>query len=335
MAMIFIDGFDEYTNPSSKWDGVGALNQGSNDLTGTKSRTGLGCYVTQGPFGPFKNVNNLSNLIIGVAYLIQTSPGGQVFELLTGGVAGSLQQLVGVNSNGSIYVQVGGATFYTSAPGVIIAGVYAYVEFQVHVATVGGSFTLRVNGNTVLSQTGINTDPAAAGSVDTVEIRGAGGGGTCFFDDFYLFDTTGAANNSFAGPVRVYTALPTSDNTPLLWTPSTGTVHFSLVNGVPAESQTTYVFDAGVGNSDDYLYNLTNVPASVTILGVQHGVDAFLDAAGAGSVGSDCATHVSGSTALSTSPHIYSFPRDTDPVVAGPWTLANLINRQFGPNRTA
>lgn len=333
MAMVFIDGFDEYTNPTSTWDGVGALNQGTNDLTGTKSRTGIGCYVTNGPFGPFKIVNNLSQLIVGIAVNCVGTPGGQVFGLFSSGVSGIFQFLIGINVNGSITVQT--VAGYTTAPGIILGGVYAYIEIQVAISAVAGSFTLRVNGATVLQQSGINTDRAGSGFIDTVQIRGAGGGATNYFDDFYLFDTTGAVNNSLAGAVKIYTALPTSDNSPLQWTPSSAGAHFSLVNGVPAESQVSYVQTPTIGQIDNYLYNVSAIPAAVTILGVQHRLDAFLDAAGSGNVGSECGNTLQGSASLSTSPHIYSFPRDTDPVAAGPWTLTNLISRQFGPNRTA
>lgn len=336
MSILFIDGFDEYLNPANTWDGVGAANQGSNDLTGTKSRTGVGCYVTNGPFGPFKAVQNKNQLVMGVAAFCVNIPGGQVFGLFSGGISGTIQTLVGIQSNGQIFVQIGAGAAQFSNPGVIIANAYQYIELQITISAGSGSYVLRVNGATILTASGINTDPAGSGFVDAVQLRGAGGGSTLYFDDFYLFDTTGGVNNSLAGPVKIYTALPTSDNAPLQWTPSTPGTHFNLVNGVPAENQVTFVSSGTIGQADDYLYNLSSVPSNVTILGVQHRVDALLDAAGSGSVGSDCGNgHVIGSVALNTTPHLFSFPRDTDPVVAGPWTLTNLISRQFGPSRTA
>ena len=342
MAMIFISGFDLDSNPATDFDGVGSGSAGFNDLTGTLSRTGAGCYVSQTPFGPFKVFTARNNLIVGIAVLCTTVPAGGVFTLTSGGDTGNTQLAVDINSDGSVSVQAGNPPFNvvlgSTAPGLVLSGVYAYIELDLSVInTTTGAFTLRVNGTTALTKTNVNTNTAGSGTVDTVIVTGPGGGLTSHFDDFYIFDHSGSTNNSLAGPVRVYTALPVSDNTPLQWTPSTGsTTHFNLVNGVPAENQTTYVAAASSGLTDEYLYDLSQVPTSVTILGVQHGLDSFLDAAGSGSVDSACGNTTAGTPfALSTSGHIYSFPRDTDPVAAGPWTRTNLLVRPFGPDRTA
>lgn len=340
--MLFIAGFDLDTNPATDFDGVGA-NSGSNDLTGTKSRTGVGCYVSSGPFGPYKTFTGKTALIAGVAELCTSTPAGAVFTFFSGGTGGGsvIQAQVVINSNGSLSVLSSNTPFQnhlgTTSPGIILTNVYAYIELDVSsVNSVTGAFTLRVNGATVLTGTNVNTNPAASGTIDTVQINGPGGGLTAYFDDFYIFDHSGGTNNSLAGPARVYTALPVSDNTPLQWTPSTAGTHFNLVNGIPAETQSTYVSAASSGLIDEYLYDLSQVPTSVTILGVQHGLDSFLDAAGSGSVDSACGnTNAGAPIALSTSAHIYPFPRDTDPVAAGPWTRANLLVRPFGPNRTA
>lgn len=335
MAMMFIDGFDEYSFPAQKWTGVGAGSQGQNDLTGTLSRTGRGCYNTTGPFGPYFSFVARNHIIMGVA----VNGGPFIFQAISGGAA----NVNTVNQMTVVTTGTGGVQAYNSgnkvnefsAPGILLSG-YNYVELDIHITGVGvGNFTVRVNGAVVINKTGVNVDPAGSGLIDTVQLLGSAGGSSCIFDDFYLFDSTGSTNNSLAGAVRVYTALPVSDSTPLQWTPSGGSAHFSLVNGVPAENQTTYVYDGTVGNIDDYLYDITGVPGGLQILGVQHGLYAELDSAGSGSIGSDCQGNAEGSVAMSTSPHLFTFERDTDPVVAGPWTLANLATRSFGPKRTA
>lgn len=339
MALIWMDGFDNYTNGSTNYLANG---QGTNDLSGTKSRTGVGAYVSTGPNGPYVSIAKRVTLTVGIAIAPPSPPAGLIFTLFANGVdnVNSVTQLqLALNTDGSITVLSFNVPFQASlgrtAPNLLFGNTYAYVELQATANQVTGSFTLRVNGATVLAKTNVNTDPAGVTGYDTVRIGGATSGLFTSFDDFYVFDSSGGANNTFAGAARIYTALPTSDSSPLQWTPSTGVTHFNLVNGVPAETQSTYVFDAGVGNTDQYLYNVSAIPATVQILGVQHGMDAFLDSAGSGSLGSSCGGVVAGSVALSTSPHIYSFQYDTDPVAAGAWTLAHLTVRPFGPNRTA
>lgn len=342
MALLFCDGWDEYNGIADKYTGVGSPTAGTIDLTGTKSRTGLGCYVSQTPFGPYQSFTPKTDLIVGIAIAPSDPPQGDVFVITSGGigtVSSTTQIKVALNSDGSATVKTGNDPFPsilgTTAPNLVFSGVYAYIELQAICGSVAGSFTLRINGATVLVKTNVNTNPAGSGTFDTVGVRGPGGGLTAEFDDFYICDTSGSHNNSLLGAIRVYTALPTSDNSPLQWTPSTGVAHFSLVNGVPAESQTTDVQTGAAGNTDQYLYNLTNIPAGVSILGVQHGLYAELDAAGSGSIGSAVGGSVAGNTAITTTPHIYTFPYDTDPATGLPWVMANLIAKPIGPNRTA
>lgn len=339
MAMLFCDGWDEYNGIADKYTGVGNITNGTIDLTGTRSRTGIGCYVTNGPFGPYQSYTKKTDLAVGLAVTPSAPVGGDVFLFFAGSVVGTIQLGVTLNADGSVSVISQNVPFTvrlgTTVPDLVFSGVYAYIELLGHCNSVTGSFTLRVNGATVLTATNVNTDPAGNNGFDTVQLRGPGGGLTAVFDDFYICDTSGAHNNTLLGAIRVYTALPTSDNSPLQWTPSVAGTHFNLVNGVPAESQTTFVSSPTAGQTDQYLYNVSSVPAGVTILGVQHGLYASLDAAGSGSVGSSVGGIVAGSDALSTTPHLYTFEYDTDPVTGLPWIMANLIGRPIGPNRTA
>lgn len=339
MALMMIDGFDEYLNAPTKYIGG---TQGQNDLSGSKSRTGIGAWHAIGPNGPYTSFVKRTTLILGLAVSPANPPGQALFQMNVGGVFNInafIQAQLYINADGSVSVVNRNvpfqATLGTSAPGLVLSGVYNYIEMKVFCNPTTGSVQVRINGALVLNLTNVNTDPTSQGGIDTVMLNGPTGGLTSYYDDMYLCDNSGGTNNDFLGAVRVYTALPVSDNSPLQWTPSTGVTHFNLVNGVPAESQTTYVQDLSIGNVDQYLYNVSAIPAGVQILGVQHGLYASLDASGSGSVGSECGGTLAGSAALTTVPHIYSFPRDTDPVVSGPWTMANLISRQFGPNRTA
>lgn len=72
-------------------------------------------------------------------------------------------------------------------------------------------------------------------------------------DDVYLLDTTGTANNTYLGDVRVQTLLLSSDGSNLGMTPSSGTAHYSLVNEVTPDT-TTYVSSSSAGTKDSYHY---------------------------------------------------------------------------------
>jgi hypothetical protein len=83
--------------------------------------------------------------------------------------------------------------YVTSAAGVISANVWYYIELQMYIANAGGYVTLRVNGTTVASATGIDTQVLGSPSspIARLFLRGGGTGVTVLFDDLYL--TTGSS----------------------------------------------------------------------------------------------------------------------------------------------
>lgn len=84
------------------------------------------------------------------------------------------------------------------------------------------------------------------------------------YDDFAINDATGTFQNSWIGPGKTALMVPVGDSSPVQWTPSTGTVHYALVDDVPSapDEDTTYVSASGSVNVEDW-YTLTDLPAEV------------------------------------------------------------------------
>jgi hypothetical protein len=198
-----------------------------------------------------------------------------------------------------------------------------------------GSCIVRVNGVVVLNLTGIVTGEGGADSASNFQFRGIGGGGT-YIDDFYLNDLTGAVDNDFEGPIRIYALLPGADSAPLAWSPSVAGPHFPLVDSVPIDPS-KYVYDASVGDIDSYLYDASAIPLNASIHGIQHCLFANLDSAGSASVGSrvNGADAPGGGVALTTTGHIYPTPWDLNPLTGLPWTAADIVAVVAGPKVTA
>lgn len=128
----------------------------------------------------------------------------------------------------------------TSAAAVMGAGAWYHIEFLMDSTT--GDYEVRVEGATVL--TGIDATPAT-GNFGLVAFVGAwkpGSGGTNsqpYVKDLTLADDAGSVNNSFIGPVTVYTLLVDGDVSSG-WTKSTGTSDYALLDTL-APDDTTYI----------------------------------------------------------------------------------------------
>lgn len=73
----------------------------------------------------------------------------------------------------------------------------------------------------------------------------------------------------FAEAVNTSSLLPMSDGTYTAWTPSTGALHYQLVDESSCNGTTDYNSTTVVGNRDSYGVSLTSVPNGSTITNIQ------------------------------------------------------------------
>jgi len=334
MALLFTDSFDHYIDLGQKYTEV-PIGCGSIVATPGLARTGPQCYEG-GPIGPAVSFTARDTWIAGAGakYVTGVSAGNFII-FLAGGTTGNKCGSLRVNSDGSVFVQIGPdpANLYygPSAPGVVQSNNWNYLEVKIKFATSGGHITVNVNGFQVLHYTGINTDPFGYGSPNTVQLSGPGSGLSVAIDDYYICDTSGGVNDDFLGPVRVYSGPPVSDSTPLQWITSAGATHFNLVSSIPP-NPATYVTDATVGDVDQYIHSVSAVPVTSTIKAVQHVLNAQVDTVGVRKVSSVCAngTGMAG-MALTTTYHMLWAPYDINPVSGNPWDISDFATVPFGP----
>jgi hypothetical protein len=339
MALLFVDSFDHYDTLTLKWS---ANTTGIIDLSGTQARTGVGCCVCF-PFGPELNVNNELGVVMGDAYKTQSLV-NDIHGFISGtGVFRVRQVRVRANSDGSVSVLSGNdpgpVVLGTSAPNLLSVGVYAYIETKISAFSASANVTIRINGQTVLTLTGVNTNPDGTGHYNTMYLQGPGNGPSGFHDDIYLLNLVdsgvpGNPNNDFLGAVRNYAQVPIADASPLQWTPSTGVTHFNLVNAIPQQTA-TFVSDDNIGDVDQYVYGTTGVVPPVTVFGVQVCLLGALDAAGSRSVGANVGGVQGSGAPLTTSFNMVKNPYDGNPVNSKAWQLTDFGTVRFGPGITA
>lgn len=284
---------------------------------------GLACYISNGQSIPF---------------FMQFGSGGAVLVYIT----------IELDSTISIKVGPGNTSIWNSAPLVVTTDVFHYFEF--HVLLGGGtpitvSCDLHVDGqtwaSTITGNTGYNSSNLIIDGayMNQITVGGASGSGqTIYLCDIYCLnsDTTDinghtTSLDTFLGDVDIDTILPVADNT-TNWTPSSGSVHYVLVDEVPPDDDTTYISSDTPTNLDDFEFEQI-VGFSGTILGAQLLVYAKKDAEGTrtieGTVGGTAQVNNNG-----TEQYLYDyydyfiFPLDSDN--GTPWTVTNFNAERFG-----
>lgn len=266
-----------------------------------------------------------TTLVIGFAYQA-TGYGQGVFDIRDG----STQQVTFItNADGSVSVTRAGTVLGTSAAGVMILNQWNYFEVKVTIDNSAGSYEVRKNGVAILSGTGKDTQNTANASATNVLFRTS----FCFFDDLYIADTSGTANNDFLGDVNVKAYFPDADGTAEQWTLSAGTDSFALLDDNPADDDTTYIQSSTTGQTTRCTHQ--DVASTDTILAVLHVVLARKTDASATSLKLTqfiaSTSYDDGTTpALTTSFAYYQRVMDVNPNTGAAWSPSAVNAAEFG-----
>lgn len=325
-----MDSFDHYNDTSTKW----FIGGGAVDLTGTLSRTGIGCMDLAGSTtGPFLLFNGISRFVSGTAFYLDNFPQptfGEIMNFIET-VTNTRQVRIVCYPDCSIGVLNENTVLGRSAPGQLVINSYNYIEVDAIIATLGAC-VVRVNEQVVLNLNNVRTQfPGSLSLVNAWRLKGFGITASTRHDDVYLRDPDGETfGQSFWGAEKTFAIVPDADAAPLNWTPSSGTDHFSLVNEIPPDNGATYVESNTVNQKDQYSQSnsaITN-PLATSIPCVQHCL-CMADPAVTRSVGSCADGAIEGNQVLTDAFLIYNFPYERS------WTVAAVGSTKFGPVVTA
>lgn len=332
MALLFMDGFDHYATAdmAKKWTSVTNV---TINATGGRRNGGYMSPLSGSMVLSKTLPSSYSTLTTGFAFWRSvTVSQGSIVTFYESATAHLGVKLV----TGNFLAVYRGSTLLATGTTPLSASTWYYIEFKGTVHDSTGSYTLRINGNTEL--TASNVDTRNAGTSGLVNILNLGidntnnyGGG---FDDFYILDSSGSAPlNDFLGDVRIDTVYPSSDGTYTDFTPSTGVSHFALVDEATPNTS-DYNQSSTAGQRDSYgLQDLTALTAQ-TIYGVQVNAAATKDDAGArslatfirhGDTNADAAA-----VALPTSQTYISNVFPTNPSTGAAWTEAQVNAMEAG-----
>ncbi len=273
MALLFLEGFEQWTgygvsdvstqsNPQMSVYWLEKMRSGSysNSVVTSPVRTSQtpsGRALQPGTLnGLFLKVPSVTEIYIGYGFYPTAGLAGDIFFDITESTSthGSKGLRFRLNASSQIEVLNASTSAIIGTTSALPLSVWTYIEIK-YIFSASGTLEILFDTASVLNLT--TTD--VRGGCSSAGILGFSthAAGECYFDDLYICDNSGTTNNSFLGPVGVYTLFPNADAT-VQMTPSMGTDNYALVDDIPVDGETTHVYGAG-GKSD--LYELTNLPA--------------------------------------------------------------------------
>lgn len=336
MALLFCDSFDHYTTAEIPYKWSNAL--GNTSIQATIKRNGSSAMELTQPnsgapiYQTYNILNNASSLFAGFAIYFNQGL-SQYADFCAFGLTGSVQITLKVNSVGAISVyRSTNVLLGTTANSVLGMSAFYYVEVGVTFSTsTTGTVTVKVNGATVLTLTGVQTanTTAAANQFSFVQGNSNGSGSAEYFDDLYLCDNTGSYANTFLGDIKVVCLTPTANGRINNWLANGAASNYLCVDTVPAAT-TDYVSDATPGDIDDYA--LSALPAG-TPLAVQVVAYAEKDDSGTRTLGlgvGNGTTEVfdAGHPLLQNTYGFFTNPLSNNPLTNAAWAFADFTTLQ-------
>ena len=346
MALVFMDGFETYgTNELLMKDGLYAEAEGSLGMTRVPTGT-FSYHVDIGT--PLRFVLPGDRQTAGAGYAawfdtLPVSSAGRAVIFDFRDHNNVSQVYLNVITTGAIEAVRDGVQIGLSNPA-ITAGAWQHLEARVKVANSGGEVEVRVNGVTVLSLSGIDTQAASSALASCGQIAMfspvAVSAHSWYVDDFFVWDTTGSFNNGFLGDRRVVTDVANADTTIADWVKSSGVLGYNLINEKPPDDNATYISasSSAVGAKSAFVFG--NVSSEVSsIAATQVVVRSIKDEAGPCSVQASILTAINEALgAVKAITSVWTFRWDifeANPDTGAPWTVTELNATKIAVKRTA
>lgn len=344
MALRWIDGFDHYGPIGTEVLASGILRQRYPRGSAAQD-SGIDCDIVEGrEQGTGLNFQRNSawfetppiiegdRTIIGIA--VKRTTTSSFWLIAFRNIQGSSVS-IRVTISGEIEARRGGTLLGTSAEVLPLTSPasWKYIEVNVRWGVNAGAVEVRVDGQTVLNLTGIQTGVIGEDYFDSVFLFSNAGTTTphVHVDDLYICDATGATNNDFLGPQKVVTLFPASDVT-------TGfgveppTPHYQAMR-TTLPDETSYVVSNTPGAFDIYGYDALppylDQPTGVQLCTTgRFDNDRFFDLIDLVRVNGT--TYEGTTRRLSSGLQTSEWVLETNPSTGLPWTLSELEDIQAG-----
>ncbi len=256
----FIDGFQhyDYATAGQKYQGPG----GGYTVLPTAGRFGGKALVngsSANPFITFKS--NPDEIYVGMAMKLTDAwpiPERYVFALRDNS---TVQCGLVYRFDGRLDVRRGDGTVLGLTDYAGHANSWDYYEFYLRVHNSAGAFEVRVNETTVLAVTGLNTRASNNNYATNLFLGSVASPESRYLNDLYVHF------GHFLGDVRIERIVPNATGPDQAWTPSTGVTHWNLLEEIPPNGDTDYVYTETLNAKESN--EMEDVTLVGTCLGIQ------------------------------------------------------------------
>lgn len=336
MALIWLDGFDSYGNstgsppaPSAitgrKWATSGFASSGDIETgrTGFAFESGSSSFYMTTP-----NFTTNDTLIVGAAIKVIDTidlQNGQIQRLFTFRENTTDSLVLYLNGN-NLGVYRGTTLLELSNRFNIDSNKWYYIEMKGKCDNSAGTYEVKVNGTTILSGSGLDTQAGSLGYYNNLEIFDD----NFWYDDMYVCDGSGSDNNDFLGITKVHTIRPDAAGD----TNNFDSGAYTDIDEEQVDDDTTYA--ATVSSGTRLVANYDATLDFDTIAGVMvNSVASSNDAQNVAVVTiSGSTTNVSSNLAINTGGNstytTLTYVSEQNPDTSSAWTSSTINSAQFG-----
>jgi len=327
MALRFIDSMAHYATADlvGKWTAI--LNC---SIQTTGGRWGGRCLRVDTTGGYARvAIDNQQRWYLAIATKMEGNGDSDIIRILDGTT--KQVELRRTVNNALVVTRNGTTILGPTAASLFSSGTWIHLQLGVKIDNTAGEIEVKLNGVTVLSGTGLDTQNTANAYGNAIELAGQVSGSYHYFNDAWFADAQGTVNNALPGDVRVWCLVPTGAGNYAQWTPSAG-ANWQCVDEIPPNGDTDYVSSATAGQKDSYAFQ--DISGTGAVKGVQISLWARKDDGGTRQVRTlarIASTDYTGDTrSLADSYRCERQIHDVSPATAAPWTLSEINGAEFG-----
>lgn len=331
MTCLFIDGFDGYAavaDLTQKWDATYSTNN-SYYTFGSPGRFGGESVALKSHSNVYiqKNVDQKVTIITGAAIYLGNSISTYLIEAMDDS---NVQVCVHIDNAGVLTVRRNTNIILGTSGQSLPFFEWAYIEFKATINDTTGSYELRINGDTWISATGVDTQNTTNAYISSM--RYMGGGNVTYWDDLYICDTLGTTNNDFLGECAIETLYPTADNA-VAFSRSGGTTNYENVDESYADDDTTYTYSATLNAEDLFDYGNMTATNAGTVFCVSPNIMCRKETAGGRKIAARAksgANNTTGSSQTVAANYRARLEPLEEKPGGGAWTKSDVDAAQFG-----
>lgn len=338
MAMLVIEGFDQYTTDAEVQRGGWVSSNFGNITPGHTAEihgsTGKAILLTASVAMIKAGFTSSATFTAGIAMYHRNSgpQNAQIFRFIEGG---STQGELRETSSGELTYRRGTGTVVSTSSGAgLVQGAYQYIEVEVFLHASTGTVKMWVDGVEVANDTGLNTLQTSTAVIDRVDLIGNSTIDQAY-DDLYLLDDSGSDNTSQLGPCFVETIVPDADGVTNNFTRvGGGSNNYEAVDDIaPPDDDTTYNHSATA--TDVEMYGMAALTSAIgTVFAVEASALVRKEDPGFREIQVRARNNVtdvdSPSKGFSVEYRYIGHIFENDPDGGGNWTETDVNSAQFG-----